>query len=326
MLRIHFTAEDLGKVRLAAQPDPLWETVFSLFRLRMPSTPLVFAGWRRRALPQVRRPDLDLLLSLAPGSFYPDFLTPPEGALGLDAGLDALLSTPRSRLLEELRFLAEKEGPLPSWTAQLAAGDCRVLKRLAGAIRTHHDAVVAPFWHEAQAYVEADRAKRAKAVLEGGCEGLLRSYQPMIQWRPPVLEIDVRIDQTTYLDGRGLLLQPAFLSWKTPDILHDPEQPPILVYPVEHDLALSARTRAPHASLAALIGATRVAVLSSVGVGRTTTELARRVGVTAGSISQHTTVLREARLIRTSRVGKAVIHTMTPLGTALLESTAAVIE
>jgi DNA-binding transcriptional ArsR family regulator len=47
-------------------------------------------------------------------------------------------------------------------------------------------------------------------------------------------------------------------------------------------------------------------------------QLARRVGVSAASVSQHTAVLREAGLIHTSRIGKAVLHTMTPLGTALL--------
>ncbi len=36
------------------------------------------------------------------------------------------------------------------------------------------------------------------------------------------------------------------------------------------------------------------------------------------SISQHTTVLRDARLIRTTRIGKSVLHTLTPLGESLL--------
>jgi len=75
--------------------------------------------------------------------------------------------------------------------------------------------------------------------------------------------------------------------------------------------------------LAALIGDTRAAVLESVGEGRSTSELARRVGVSAASISQHTAV-RSAGLIRTGRVGKAVLHTITPLGRAMLEPALAV--
>jgi DNA-binding transcriptional ArsR family regulator len=274
----------------------------------------------------MRRADLDMLLPLVPGGYYPDFLTPTDGALGLDAGIDALLATPRSRLRGDLEILAEKRVPLPSWAGRLAAGERPTLDRLAGAISAHYRSVVAPIWHEAQAHVDADRARRARAYLDGGCDGLLRSYLPMMRWQPPVLEVNVATlhEQDLHLDGRGLQLQPAFLSLHTPDVLRNCALPPVLVYPVEHDLALSARSRATDASLAALIGPTRAAVLESVEGGRTTSELARRVGVSAASISQHTTVLREAGLIHTSRAGKAVVHTITPLGTALLESGAAV--
>jgi DNA-binding transcriptional ArsR family regulator len=319
VLRIHFTAEDVARVRMAGCPDPLWETVFSLFRLRQRDAPLIFGEWRRQAVRRIRRTDLDLLLPLVPGGYYPDFLTPAEGALGLDAGIEALLATPRQRLRGDLEILAAEQGPLRSWMQLLGAGDPQTLEQLGGAIRSHYRAVVAPYWHQVQAHVDADRAKRAKAFLEGGCEGLLRSYLPMMRWEPPVLVVDVPFEQTLHLDGRGLVLVPSFLSWNTPDVLKDTTLPPVLVYPIEHDLALSARTRPPGASLGALIGATRAAVLEAVEGGRTTSEVARRVGVSAGAISQHTSVLREAGLIRTSRAGKAVVHTLTPLGSALLE-------
>jgi DNA-binding transcriptional ArsR family regulator len=260
-------------------------------------------------------------MPLVPGGLFPDFLTPPEGAAGLAAGLDALLHTPRSRLRRDLGLLVRQGSPLPPWAATLADGNSEALQQLAAAIRSHHEAVVAPIWPEVRAHVEADRAKRARAFLDGGSEGLLRSYLPMMRWAPPVLELpDVAYDQTLHLQGRGLRLLPSFLSWHTPDVLHDPELPPVLVYPIEHSLTLSAREA--NASVAALIGLTRTAVLESIGEGRTTSELARRVGVSAASISQHTAVLREAGLLHTSRIGKAVLHSITPLGVALLESPA----
>ncbi|GAB3901779.1 hypothetical protein GCM10029964_091090 [Kibdelosporangium lantanae] len=205
----------------------------------------------------------------------------------------------------------------------LADGERESLDHLAAAIRSHHRTVVAPIWHTIRAHVEADRSKRVRALLEGGCEGLLRSFLPMMRWQPPVLEIDdVPFEQTLQLEGRGLLLVPSFLSWQTPDVLYDVSLPPVLVYPMEHDLTLSVRNKTGNASVAALIGFTRAAVLESIGNGRTTSELARHVGTSASSISQHTAVLREAGLIHTSRVGKAVLHTITPLGVALLDSDA----
>src|SRR6185369_12856538 len=127
-------------------------------------------------------------------------------------------------------------------------------------------------------------------------------------------------EQTIELDGRGLILIPSYFAWGAPDVLRDPALPPVLVYPIERDPALfrAASPAANGGSVAALIGQTRTSVLESIGDGSTTSELARRVGVSAASVSQHTAVLREARLIQTSRVGTAVLHTITPLGAALL--------
>jgi DNA-binding transcriptional ArsR family regulator len=296
----------------------MWETVLSIFRLRDRALPLAFHHWRRSAARNVSRDDLAMLRPLIPGGFFPDFLTPGEGRHGLDAGIEALLSTPRSRLRTEVGILAGQH-PLPAWAGDLADGDRETVRRLADAIRGHFRSAVEPYWEQARAHIDADRARRARAFLDGGADGLLSSYLPMMRWSPPVLEVDVQQDQDMHLNGRGLLLIPSFLSLSTPDFLHDNDLPQVLVYPVEHSLAVSAATLAPRMSLAPLIGDTRTAVLESIGDGSNTTELARRVGVSAASISQHTSVLRDAGLIRTGRTGKAVLHTLTPLGAALLE-------
>jgi len=318
VFRIYFTPEDIGRVRIAGSPDPLWETVFSVFRLRRPGPAPVFGRWRRHALRASRPADLELLLPLVQGGYYPDFLTPVEGLKGLPTGLEALLSTPVSRLRTDMGRLARLGRPTPAWMRSLAEGDRATLERLAAAIRSHHDAVVAPIWPEAMAAVEADRARRGRVLLEQGAEGLLRGFRPAMRWLPPVLEVDAPFEQELRLEGRGLLLVPAYLSWGSPDLLRDTTLPPVLVYPVEHDLTLQSGPRAADARLTALIGQTRTSVLESIGDGRTTSELARRVGVSVASASQHAAVLREARLIHSTRAGRAVLHTLTPLGSALL--------
>ncbi|WP_127506537.1 ArsR/SmtB family transcription factor [Actinoplanes solisilvae] len=319
MLRIHFTPEDIGRVRIAADPDPMWETIFSVWRLRRPGPELIYGRWRGHALRASRRDDLELLLPLVRGAYYPDFLTPAEGAVGLDAALEAIRSTPAARLRGELEELVRHAGPKPSWMNRLAEGDAEIVERLAGAVQSQYESAVAPFWDEARANIDAERSRRSRVLLDQGIEGLLDSFRPMMRWDPPMLEVDTPFDQVIHLDGRGLLLVPSFLSWGTPDTLHDSTLPPVLVYPVQHDLTLSPGLRpADGAAVAALIGRTRTSLLESLGDGRTTSELARRVGVSAASVSQHTAVLREARLIHTSRAGRAVVHTLTPLGEALL--------
>lgn len=72
-------------------------------------------------------------------------------------------------------------------------------------------------------------------------------------------------------------------------------------------------------TLGKLVGHTRSVVLRAIGDGATTSELARRAGVSLASASQHACVMREAGLVTTLRRGNAVLHTVTPLGAALLK-------
>jgi DNA-binding transcriptional ArsR family regulator len=72
-----------------------------------------------------------------------------------------------------------------------------------------------------------------------------------------------------------------------------------------------------------LIGRTRSAIMEAMRDGATTSELARRVQVSAACASQHASVLRGAGLITTRRLDNRVLHTLTPLGHALLDATPA---
>jgi hypothetical protein len=88
VLRIHFTAEDLARTRLATGLDPMWEVVLGQFRLRRPEA-LPFRRWARdvRGLPALPRQAVELLRAvLPPGRYFPDFLTPPEAVRGLPPG------------------------------------------------------------------------------------------------------------------------------------------------------------------------------------------------------------------------------------------------
>jgi hypothetical protein len=126
------------------------------------------------------------------------------------------------------------------------------------------------------------------------------------------------------LDGRGLLLIPSPFCWRRPVMLADPALPPVLVYPVEpepYGILAGVKAGSPGASrpLIRLLGRTRATALEIIDGGCTTTELARRLGVSLASASEQATTLRQARLVHTRRHGSAVLHTLTPLGMALLD-------
>ncbi|RPK65294.1 Helix-turn-helix domain protein [Streptomyces sp. ADI96-02] len=327
---------DLSRVRMATRPDALWETVLSFHRLRDRRASTVFGKWRTETRARLNG-EVRLLAALVPPrGYFPDFLTPSqEGSepFGLDVGMEALRDTPADRIRHELELLADgrqrqRAGRAPgprddgagraalALPAALSDGRTEPLARLISALRGYHHAAVEPYWPHIRASVEADRAVRGRALLDGGADELLATLPPMIRWRSPVLEADYPVDRDLRLDGRGLLLQPSFFCRGTPVVYRDPVLPPVLVYPVTHPGAPVFAEPGPW--LGRLVGHTRSAVLQAIGNGCTTSELARRAGVSMASASQHASVLREAGLVLTLRHGSSVLHTLTPLGGSLL--------
>ncbi|WP_427922769.1 helix-turn-helix domain-containing protein [Streptomyces sp. cg40] len=329
MLRVHFTDKDLARVEVATAVDPLWETVLGMQQLTgYGHVPPVFRAWWRqaRAVLSIRQlsGSLRLLRAIAPAdSYFPDFLTPAAAADGLRSGLEAVRETPPHRLGLELRLLARLRHPRdapPPWLRDLASGDRDRLGEVVDALRAVHDAVVAPEWTDVGATVEAERAARARVLRDDGVHRLLATLGPGMYWRPPVLHAEYPVDRDLRLGGRGLRLVPSYFCWRKPVTLADENLRPVLVCPVVHESVWAAAVRherRPQA-LAALLGRTRAQVLTALDKAATTGELARLLGVSAASASQHAHALADAGLVRSHRMDTRVLHTLTPLGRALL--------
>lgn len=320
VLRIYFTAEDLVRTTVTASADPLWEVLLSGFRLHEQDKPPDFRLWLHHLQADPDRtarikPGIHLLSALAPrGPYIPDFLTPDDARVGLAAGLEAVLSTPRRRLRRELRRLAQ-HARLPDWVRPIAEGDVAALSMLADALGSYHEAAIACHHEVIQASVDADRVRRARCLLDDGVAGLFGSLHPLAHWRPPVLAVDYPVNQELHLRGRGLRLVPSFFCGRLPISLADPDLAPVLVYPIDQDCRWTRIINSiGHRSLDALLGTTRAAVLRSldIDVGMTTTQLARHLHTSSASASRHASVLRDAGLITTHRHGAAVLHTLTP--------------
>ncbi len=324
MLRIHFTDADLARTSVARAADPFWEMVLSGFRLHERDRDLVFRPWIQRLRsnrPQTdhMRPGARILAALAPkGPYFPDFLTPFEARDGMGAGLDAVLATPRRELNAQLARL-NAISPVPQWLKPLADGDRESLAFLGRGLTAYYRGAIEPYEDLIQGAVDADRTRRAHDFLDNGVAGMLAGIGPVLRWRSPVLEVNHAVDQDLYLRGRGLRLVPSFFCGQTACTLADPGLPPVLIYPIDLGCRWAQAVSAvSHRSLDALIGTTRAAILRAINLGATTTELSRRTGTSPGSVSRHTSVLREAGLIATQRDRNAVVHTLTRLGADLL--------
>lgn len=319
VLRIHFTPDDLARTRISSGPQPMWELLLSTNRLR--GRDVAFAGWRRSVA--ARTPaSTRLLTDLAPlTGYFPDFLTPTGAALTFDEALETLKRTPRRRLRTDLALLAD-DRKLPSWTTALADGCPETLRRLADAVDQYFAACLAPYWTRVRARVDQERARLVAALADSGWESVLARVHPTARWRYPVLEMGYPVDHDLHLEGRGLHLVPSFFCWGLPTSFRDAEYEPIVVYPIEHAVGWSEPDGA-RKPLAALLGRTRARVLEVLGERPgTTSDIASRTGTSLPTASQQAATLRAAGLVDTRQNGQSVLHSITPLGRALLSESA----
>jgi DNA-binding transcriptional ArsR family regulator len=319
-LRFHLTSDDLARVRVASQPDPLWEVLLSVHLLGKRDGALVFDRWRRRTRPGLN-PAMRPLFELAPPSGYSaDFLTPPHAGGDVGAAIETVLSTPRPRLRDHIDRLA---GPVDSVGA-LRTGQPSALRRLGKALADYHRLGVGPYWKEIDDGLCAERARLARAFLDGGTERALAALRPFAVWEPPVLSLPGHPeDRDVHLDGRGFTLLPAFFCWRAPTTLEDPDSPQVLVYPIQHDLDWLTRDHTTTRPLGALIGRTRAEVMEVLAEAPlTTSDLARQAKISPASASEHATVLRDAGLLLSRRHRNCVYHALTRLGSELLNSSA----
>ncbi|MGW0459895.1 ArsR/SmtB family transcription factor [Streptomyces tendae] len=295
MLRIHFTAQDLTRIRLRPTLGPVAETVFALGMLgRTGSASQV--RWRNQLSWHLRRP------------------------------------TPLTQLLTAAQRRVQAPGDLLCLIDRSAAADDSAL-RSAGLSRRDAATEITQVWRSAlepyasrmHARLAAECDARGRITMTGGVDRLFSTLHSRIAWKSPVMEIPAP-PREVFLDGQGLLLVPSlFLSPHQPAVLigAEPETgQPALVFaaPAGAPAAIGLWDSPADSSqaLSALVGRTRAAALRALTSSCTTSQLAELLGISSAGASQHTAILRESGLITTLRNRNTVLHTVTPLGMALL--------
>jgi DNA-binding transcriptional ArsR family regulator len=325
MTRVCFTEDDLVRIRFCPAPLPLAETVLGLVGLRrQPGTGRsLWFDQARRAFPATARPLLDVV---PPRGYWPEFLDPP--VTDLYEGLDIVVATPRQELRVQLAAAWQGAGRPPSWLRALADGDREALLTVRRALHDFYAACVAPHWSMIVASACGDTAERIPVLAAGGLAEVFNALHEDLSWSERSLERSDRCLTTAgragefWLGGDGLQLVPSTL-WSGPPLFCIGRRKS-----GGNPLVYSAHPRTAHngvggrsRDLARLLGSTRAAVLQAVCDPCGTGELAARLGISSASASEHTTALRNANLIQTTRHGRGVRHCLTPLGQSLLNET-----
>jgi len=326
VLSVEFTAADLGRTRVASTADPLAETVLALGVVGGRHRSPLGRDWFEPARRRTGRRDVELATLLHPHEHVIlDLFTLGARPATMREGAATLASVDLDTFATELAAAAPRA--IPSWLAGLRDGERAALRRLARAISLAHERLVAPYAAAFEGLVRSSREHTTRSLGERGVtETLARLTRG--SWTGSTLHLpgaglwsglpEVR----GRLNGQGMLLCPTVLC--TTPVPYFPlaaDLPAVLLHPVPRPGRLGAAEPAEPAG-DRLLGRTRTAVLAATAdrpKGRSTAEVAARVGVAAGTASEHLTVLRGAGLVASARHGHRMVHVVTPEGQRLLD-------
>jgi hypothetical protein len=319
MLVFRFGPGDLANLRFAI--SPLVELHRSVRALDDPGAQAIHLPWIAATRESTRDVDLDLLRALQPRDMYaPDFIHPPPRSplTELEDELAEMLATDPEEVKAEVDFIYQRTGSPEVLRPFLDEPDA-ALSRLADVIREYWRVALEPHWDKLRGLLRGDVLYRGRRLADGGARLLFADLHPEARFEENELRIEKTWEAAPALDGRGLLLVPSAFTWPVISSITEPPWQPTLIYPARGvGLLWEPGETATPASLRALLGRRRAAVLAALDAPRPTAEVAQRLGLSAPSVSQHLGVLKAAGLVHASRVGRLVLYARTQRGDALL--------
>ncbi|MFI9452565.1 DUF5937 family protein [Amycolatopsis sp. NPDC052450] len=271
--------------------------------------------------------DVALLVDLLPqdgDTYLPDLLTPQPGAGTrrrdlIDEQIARIEATTQEDLESQLFTYTQTHWsrPLSTGSRRLAESG-RLQRRLANGLAQFWRVAMSDGWPELSSIIDQDISHRAKSVVGHGVGRALGELHPDIGWAGDVITLVKPWDGELDIAGRELVLVPSVLSW--PDVIVQVDVPgEVVVYYPARRIG-TGRDHKPGV-VAQVIGSARAALLADLETARSTTELARRTGYTAGTVSYHLKALHRAGLVSKFRDGHYVLYQQTPQAVILLHGT-----
>lgn len=321
MIELRMAPGDLTQMRFSY--SPLSEAINSLYMLHSGRVHTLHRRWAESARERLRDLDTTLLHAIVPPTGV--VLTPPidrYGANTIEHQLQLLAAWPPGMLRAELENLW-RGLPMPVAARQVIADGPAGARRVAMALGTYWNAVIAPHWDQMRAVLDAEIAYRAQQVTLGGISALLKDLHPQLQLHQSTIRINRAGYQNYNLEGNGLLLIPCVFAGSC--LMFDPGSlglPTIDYAPRGLGTVWNNNGTTPAAGdpLTALIGPSRSAILRNAELPRTTTDLARELSLSGATISVHLSILKGCGMVTSWRSGRRVLYQRTPLASSIVSA------
>ncbi|WP_153032208.1 helix-turn-helix transcriptional regulator [Amycolatopsis sp. YIM 10] len=320
MITLRVDAETMSKIRFSFSPAN--EAMYWLRIAATGNEHPVFGDPGPLARAALAHPDVALLASLVPPpgvTYVPDFLTPQPGLGNHCAELfDEQIATVEATSQDILEFqvgagIQENWGKPPPDVVLRAAESGLMQKRVASGLAQFWKESLAEIWPQLQSVIDQDIAARVATLRTRGLARMLNTAHPVIAWTGDSILLDKGWCGEHDFSGRDLVLAPGVLCW--PNVLVQGPDDAVLYLPAHR---IGAGTSRSGNDLGAVIGDARAMLLAELEKARSTTDLARRLGYTPGTISYHLSAMHRVGLVTKTRDGRFVLYQRTPQARALL--------
>jgi DNA-binding transcriptional ArsR family regulator len=322
MITIHVTPDDLTKMRFVYRP--LVEIAHSYRVLINPALHGPHYRWveeTSRALHGVQLPYLEALIPQRRGCF-PDFLIPTTAGSrdNVEDEISDIIATPDETVRQDVQALMSADGHT-STRQHFVAYPREAVSRLVEELRLYWQRVLAHHWSRMISIKEGDMLYRARMLALDGPGTLFEDLHPTISYQSGQISIEpIALSATCHADlnlsGDGLQLVPIVITGVGRCFKMASAGQSSLAYSVRG--AGLWRAKPPSKSLEMALGAGRAAILQGLGTPATTSEMAQRLCLTSGAVSQQFDRLKRAGLVESHRSGKHVYYQLTRRGKELI--------
>mgnify|MGYP001158819691 CR=1 FL=1 len=330
MINIHLTPDDLADMRFAY--SPLVELATSYRILHVPKMQSHYLRWvdeAQRALFDTDLPYMRALLGY-PG-YIPDFLTPTPMTTNqsVEDEITGMLNTPPEVVRGNIQTLMAHADCVDQQFVDVWQNFLNYphesLLCLVDELRLYWLRVLAHHWPRMKTVLDGDILYKARQLAVGGPSGLFADLHPDVTYEPGQLQVNkghsragATFEMDLTLNGQGIQLVPAIFSASKIHWQIVPEWHPMLIYSPRGAGLWRQEVPGVDQSLELLLGAGKARVLQELETPANTGEIARKLSITAGAVSQHLSRLNQAGLVEPHRSGKVVFYHLTPRGQQLL--------
>lgn len=324
-ITIQIQPGDLEQLRFSV--SPLIELTFSYALLHKPAHHGLHPRWVEAVNQNLWNLDFPYMAAVVPLKHYlADFVTPTPTAdhSDIETEFRRVQATPPQIVRNNIEYIIELDGETETRRHFLAYPD-EALFCLTEELRLFWERALSLYWSRIETVLENDILYRARQQALEGAEMMVNNLGDDLRYQARTLEILKHCAPTqichylTTLGGTGIRLVPtvfkdALVSWQTA-----PEWEPMIIYGARGaGLWYSTGLPEPEGALRAVFGDARAALLQALNMPGHTSELAQRLGITSGAVSQQLAKLNEAGLVESHRSGYHVYYRLSHRGAQLM--------